>query len=101
MPSPRRRSAGTIERGCQCPRSPRSQPFVGWDVGTQGVHGCPMSDADQLRDRAARLFALARKARDNGLREYANELTQLASEAFDQAADKERRSVSDPKTPLQ
>jgi hypothetical protein len=60
-----------------------------------------MSDADQLRDRAARLFALARKARDNRLREYANELTQLASEAFDQAADKERRSVSDPKTPLQ
>jgi hypothetical protein len=65
------------------------------------VRGCPMSDADQLRDRAARLFALARKARDNGLREYANELTRLASEAFDQAADKERRLVSDPKTPLQ
>jgi hypothetical protein len=41
------------------------------------------------------------KARDNGLSEYADELTQLASEAFDQAADMERRLVSDPKTPLQ
>jgi hypothetical protein len=46
-----------------------------------------MSDADQLRNRATRLLALALKARDNGLSEYADELTQLASEAFDQAAD--------------
>jgi hypothetical protein len=59
-----------------------------------------MSDADQLRERATRLFALAHKARDSGLREYANELRQLASEAFDQAA-KEQRLDSDPKTPLQ
>jgi hypothetical protein len=43
---------------------------------------------------------LALKARDNGQSEYADELTQLASEAFDQAADMERRLVSDPKTPL-
>ena len=50
-----------------------------------------MSDQDQLRNRAARLLALARKARDNGLAEYADELTQLASEAFEQAADMERR----------
>jgi hypothetical protein len=60
-----------------------------------------MADADKLRDRATRLFALARKARDSGLREYANELTQLASEAFDQAENQEGRLVSDPRTPLQ
>jgi hypothetical protein len=60
-----------------------------------------MADADQLHDRATRLFALARRTRDSGLREYANELTLLASEAFEQAADMERRLVSDPKTPLQ
>jgi hypothetical protein len=59
-----------------------------------------MSDMDQLRDRATRLLALAGKARDNGLAEYADELAQLASGAFVQAADMERRLVSDPKTPL-
>ena len=60
-----------------------------------------MSDAEQLRDRATRLLALALKARDNGHRQYADELTQLASEAFDQATDMERRLVPDPKTPSQ
>lgn len=60
-----------------------------------------MSDAVQLRNRATRLLAIALKARDNGLTEYADELPQCASEAFDQAADVERRLVSDPKTPLQ
>jgi hypothetical protein len=60
-----------------------------------------MADADQLRDRATRLFTLARRARASGLREYANQLTQLASEAFDKAEDQERRLVFDPKTPLQ
>jgi hypothetical protein len=60
-----------------------------------------MSDADQLRDRATRLLALALKARDNGHPQYAHELTQLASEAFDQATDMEWRSVPDPKTPSQ
>jgi hypothetical protein len=63
------------------------------------MHGCPMSDADQLRDRATRLLALALKARDDGHPQYADELTQLASEAFDQATDMERRFVSDPKIP--
>jgi hypothetical protein len=57
-----------------------------------------MSDAEQLRDRATRLLALARKARDNELREYADELTQFASEAFDQATDMERRLGPNPKT---
>jgi hypothetical protein len=52
-----------------------------------------MSDQDQLRNRAARLLALARKARDNGLAEYADELTQFASEAFEQAADMERQPL--------
>jgi hypothetical protein len=60
-----------------------------------------MSDADQLRDWATRLFALALKARDNGLSEYADELTQLASEAFDQATGMERRLFPNPATPPQ
>ena len=51
-----------------------------------------MSDADQLRARATRLFALALKARDEGKTAYADELTKLASEAFDQATEIERRS---------
>ena len=44
-----------------------------------------MSDAGQIRVRAARLFALALKAREDGKSDYADELTGLASEAFDQA----------------
>ena len=46
-----------------------------------------MSDTDQLRARATRLFALALKARDEGKTAYADELTKLASEAFDQATE--------------
>ena len=38
-----------------------------------------------------RLLALALKARDDGHSHYAHELTQLASEPFDQATDMERR----------
>lgn len=59
------------------------------------------SDADQLRDRATRLLALALKARDDGHPQYADELTRLASEAFDQATDMERRLIPHPKTPSQ
>lgn len=44
-----------------------------------------MSDAEQIRLRAARLFALALKAREDGKLDYAEELTKLASEAFDHA----------------
>jgi hypothetical protein len=51
-----------------------------------------MSDADQPRARATRLFALALKARDEGKTASADELTKLASEAFDQATEIERRS---------
>ena len=65
------------------------------------MHGCPMSDVDQLRDRATRLLALALKARDDGHTHYADELTQLASEAFDQAADMERRFVPHLEKPSQ
>jgi hypothetical protein len=60
-----------------------------------------MSDADQLRDRATRLLALALKARDDGHSHCADELTQLASEAFDQATDMERRSPNSENSPLQ
>jgi hypothetical protein len=60
-----------------------------------------MSDADQLRDRATRLLALALKARDDGHLQYADELTQLASEAFDQATDMERRFGPHPEMPSQ
>jgi hypothetical protein len=44
-----------------------------------------MSDAEQIRVRAARLFALALKAREDEKLDYADELTKLASEAFDHA----------------
>lgn len=58
-----------------------------------------MSDADQLRARATRLFALALKARDEGKTAYADELTKLASEAFDQATEIERPSSAIPMPP--
>ena len=50
-----------------------------------------MTDRDdhaaRLRDRAARLFAVALRAREDGNDQYAEELTLLASEAIDQATD--------------
>ena len=50
-----------------------------------------MTDQDnhaaRLRDRAARLLAVALKAREDGYDDHAEELTRLASEAMDQAAD--------------
>jgi hypothetical protein len=45
--------------------------------------------AASMRDRAARLLAVALKARDDGNEAYAEELTRLASEAIDEAADLE------------
>jgi hypothetical protein len=39
-----------------------------------------MDDADLLRNRATRLFALAEKARQQGHPDYADELTSLARE---------------------
>jgi hypothetical protein len=51
----------------------------------------PDNHAALLRDRAARLLAVALKAREDGDDQYAEELTRLASEAIDQAADIENR----------
>jgi hypothetical protein len=42
--------------------------------------------AASMRNRAARLLAVALKARDDGNDAYAEELTRLASEAIDEAA---------------
>jgi len=54
-----------------------------------------MTDRDdhaaRLRDRAARLLAVALQARDDGNDQYADELTRLASEAIEQATDLESR----------
>jgi hypothetical protein len=55
-----------------------------------------MSDAEQIRVRAARLFALALKAREDEKLDYADELTKLASEAFDHAT---RLEATAPPTP--
>src|SRR6202034_2922938 len=46
--------------------------------------------AASMRDRATRLLAAALKARDDGNDAYAEELTRLASEAIDEAADIEK-----------
>ena len=46
-----------------------------------------MADAARLRDRATRVLALALQVRDDGNADYANELTRLAAEAFDQATE--------------
>ena len=55
-----------------------------------------MSEAERLRDRATRLFALALKARERGPRGDAEELERLAAEALAQAEAMERRSVPPP-----
>jgi hypothetical protein len=44
-----------------------------------------MSDVEQIRVRATRLFALAIKAREDGKLDNADVLTKLASESFEQA----------------
>ena len=54
-----------------------------------------MSDADQLRDRASRLFAMALKAREAGFASAA-ELENLCSEALAQAENMERRVSARP-----
>ena len=40
-----------------------------------------MSDMQRVRDRATRLYALALKARDNNLDDYAVQLEELAAKA--------------------
>jgi hypothetical protein len=53
--------------------------------------GFAMSDAEQLRNRATRLFALALKVREQGITAYSDELATLASEALDHAEEMESR----------
>ena len=53
---------------------------------------CPsMQDPDKLRDRAARLRALAIKAREEGKPLLADEITRLVSEISEQADEVERQ----------
>ena len=49
-----------------------------------------MSNQDQLRSRAARLLAMALKAREEGHLDYAEHLTQRASEILAQPTALER-----------
>ena len=58
-----------------------------------------MADANQLRARGTRLLALALNARQSGQAEYADALTRMATESFDQAEDTERRFASEPTVP--
>lgn len=51
-----------------------------------------MGDSKVLRGRAARLFALALAAREEGMDAYADEVTKLASDALTEAEEIERRS---------
>jgi hypothetical protein len=50
-----------------------------------------MDDADLLRNRATRLFALATRSRQQGYPEYAEELDSLAREVVRHAVAIERR----------
>jgi hypothetical protein len=52
-----------------------------------------MPDSDRLRDRAARLLALAVKAGEDGKTLLSFELTRLATEASDQADEMDRRDL--------
>jgi hypothetical protein len=49
-----------------------------------------MSDQDQLQNRAARLLAMALKAREEGHPDYAEQLTQRAAEILDHPTALER-----------
>ena len=52
-----------------------------------------MRDSDTLRERAARLRALAIKAREDGKQLLAEEITKLVIELSDQADDMDRRAA--------
>jgi hypothetical protein len=52
-----------------------------------------MRGSDSLRDRAARLLALALKARENGKVLLSEEITKLAIEASDKADEMDRDEV--------
>jgi len=55
-----------------------------------------MRGSDSLRDRAARLLALALKARESGKSLLSEEITKLAIEASDQADEMDRGEVQHP-----
>jgi hypothetical protein len=55
-----------------------------------------MSDSDRRRERAARLLAMALKARETGQSQYADELTKLASDVQDEATPIEDSSIPRP-----
>jgi hypothetical protein len=55
-----------------------------------------MRVSDRLRDRAARLRALAIKARDQGKPSLPAEITRLVTELSDQADDMDRREGHEP-----
>jgi hypothetical protein len=52
-----------------------------------------MPDSDRLRDRAARLLALALQAREGGKLFLSEEMIKLATEACDQADEMDRCDV--------
>jgi len=52
-----------------------------------------MRDSDRLRDRAARLLALALKAREDDKLLMSEEIIKLATEASDQADEMDRRDL--------
>jgi hypothetical protein len=53
-----------------------------------------MDDADLLRSRATRLFALATRSRQEGYSDYADELDSIAREVVRHAVAIERRWVA-------
>jgi hypothetical protein len=55
-----------------------------------------MADAEKLRERAAKLFAMALRVGDEGNSDYAKELTEMASGALAQAEELERHAVVPP-----
>jgi hypothetical protein len=55
-----------------------------------------MRGSDSLRDRAARLLALALKARESGKSLLSEEITKLAIEASNQADEMDRGEVQHP-----
>jgi hypothetical protein len=56
-----------------------------------------MADIERRRARAARLLAMALKAREEGQSKYADELTQLASDAMDETPPAQQQQQPQPK----
>jgi hypothetical protein len=53
-----------------------------------------MPDAENLRHRANQLLVLAQKARDDDYIKLAQDITERATQLFDEAIIKERKSAS-------